>query len=352
MNQTNLSKCNGILLAFLLFCLFISGCKKNDDLVSLQKNQTEGQSGVALMAASGATLNTTKTTRSDEYKMTQRSTSVTDFNRDGSRMMQIGQYVYSFGGWHVPEESFNDVYRSKEDLRLWEKRPNAPWHGRHVFGVAKLGEFTYIVGGDNLNPAFDVWRTADGEHWTLLSTNILNNRIYYGCTAHKGYIYVVGGAGYDDVWRSHDGITWRRVANHIAFLNGENFSGSLASFEGKLWMVCGGGSGGGTGLARKTVWSSADGTVWQREPDFGGSGRYYTDVCVWDNKLWVVGGYSDAESNIKSIWYMKPDGTWVEYETPAGYIGRHATGVATYNNKLVITCGNYNNDCWVIEKTK
>ena len=117
-------------------------------------------------------------------------------------------------------------------------------------------------------------------------------------------------------------------------------------------MVCGGGSGGGTGIARKEVWSSTDGRVWKQETNFGGTERYYTDVCVWDNKLWVVGGYSSEESNIKSIWYMKPNGTWHEYQTPADYIGRHATAVAVYNNSLVITCGNYNNDCWVIEKMR
>lgn len=286
----------------------------------------------------------------DEYGMTQRSTTVTDFNRDGTRMMQVGAYLYSFGGWAVPEESYNDIYRSRDDLTAWEKLPDAPWHGRHVFGVAKPDSFTYVVGGDNLHNTFDVWRTKDGEAWTLLSTNNLGNRIYYGCAAHNGYIYIIGGLWYSDVWRSRDGVAWERVADNIGFLKGENFAGSLASFNGKLYMVCGGGTGGGTGTPRKEVWSSTDGAVWKQEKDFGGSARYYTDVCVWDNKLWVINGYNYTESNIKSIWYMKRDGTWQEYDTPGGYIGRHATGVAVYNNKLAITCGNYNNDCWVIEK--
>ena len=95
-----------------------------------------------------------------------------------------------------------------------------------------------------------------------------------------------------------------------------------------------------------------DGKIWKQENNFGGSIRYYTDVCVWDNKLWVVGGFNYEEGNTKSIWYMKPGGSWVEFETPADYIGRHATGVTVYNNQLVITCGNYHNDCWVIQKVK
>jgi hypothetical protein len=288
----------------------------------------------------------------NEYVMTKRSEAVTDFVRDGSRMAQIGKFLYSFGGWNVPEQSYNDVYRSKGDLSVWQKLPDAPWHGRHVYGIAQLNGFTYVIGGDYLQTTFDVWRTADGRNWTLLATDVLDNRILYGCTVHNGYIYIVGGAGYNDVWRSRDGVRWEQVADNVKFLNGECFGGSLASFNKKLWIVCGGTNGYGHGEIRKEVWSSIDGRKWKQEKDFGGSKRYYTDVCVWDNKLWVIGGYNFEEGNTRSIWYMKPDGTWKEFIAPNNYIGRHATAVAVYNNSLAITCGNYNNDCWVIEKVR
>jgi hypothetical protein len=63
----------------------------------------------------------------------------------------------------------------------------------------------------------------------------------------------------------------------------------------------------------------------------------------------MIGG-SGADGNFSDIWYLKKNGTWTEFIPPHSYKGRHATGVAVYNNKLVITCGNYINDCWVIEK--
>lgn len=285
---------------------------------------------------------------SDSFTMEFRSNAVTDFDRDGTRAMQIGNYLYSFGGWHMPDESFSDVYRSGGDLSVWEKRPDAPWHGRHVYGIGKLNNYIYILGGDNLNGHFDVWRTSDGEQWTELASDILGNRILFGCCVHNDYLYVVGGAGFSDVWRSKDGIGWEKVADNIPFL-GENFAGSLTSFNGKLWMVCGGGSGLGPGEPRKTVWSSADGKAWKQEADFPGTPRYYNDVCVWDNKLWVIGGYGNY-GNERSIWYMKRDGSWTEFMPPVNYEGRHATGVAVYNDQLVITCGNYQNNCWVIKR--
>jgi hypothetical protein len=58
------------------------------------------------------------------------------------------------------------------------------------------------------------------------------------------------------------------------------------------------------------------------------------------------------EGNVRAIWYLKPDGSWKEIAIPDSYAGRHATGVAVYNNQLAITCGNYQNNCWVIEKVK
>lgn len=289
----------------------------------------------------------------DQYRMTLRSEQVTDGNRDGTRCMQIGNYFYSFGGWKDPPfDSYNDVYRSTGNLAEWERQPEAPWHGRHVFGIARIEDSTYVVGGDPFHTDFDVWRTTDGQNWTKLSSNLLGNRVLYGCTAHNGYIYVVGGKGYSDVWRSANGADWELVTDNLPFLNNENFAGSLISFRGRLWMVCGGGDGWGGGTPRKEVWSSADGRQWRRENDFAGSARYYTDLCVWDNKLWVVGGYNYTEGNVQSIWYMKPDGTWHQFDVPQNYVGRHATGVGVYNNQLAITCGNYQNNCWVIEKVK
>jgi len=308
-----------------------------------------------IKSKSGITLNSTfyntlATKAPDGYTMSKTTNQVTDFERDGSRMAQIGNYMYSFGGWsNSPEDSYNDVYRSL-DLINWEKRADAPWHGRHVFGLVQLNGATYVMGGDNIHKLFDIWRTTDGESWTRLDSTTFGIRTFYATAAHNGNLYIVGGVDHSDVWRSPDGINWTKVADSLAWLNGENFAGSLASFNGRLWMVCGGGGGGGNGDPRKTVWSSEDGVSWREERPFGGSERYYTDVCVWDNKLWVVGGYNYDERNVKSIWFMNKRGEWHELPTPDTYIGRHATAVGVFQNRLAISCGNYFNDCWVIDK--
>jgi hypothetical protein len=62
----------------------------------------------------------------------------------------------------------------------------------------------------------------------------------------------------------------------------------------------------------------------------------------------MIAGYN--EENLSDIWYMTADGQWHQFETPPEFEARHASGVGVYNDKLVIVCGNYHNDCWVIEK--
>ncbi len=304
----------------------------------------------------------------DEYNMTKHSDHVTDFVRDGSRCMQLGDYLYSFGGWtdNGGEVTYNDVYRSNGDLSTWEKMPNAPWAPRHVFGCVKKDGKVWVMGGDNLNSTFNVWSSADGLNWTKESEDNpqpVGPRMYMGCCAHKigkqEWLYVVGGYGRKDVLRSLDGRNWEMVASNVSVLGsapypgGEGFASSLASLNGKLYVVCGGGTI-DQGPPRKTVFCSADnGATWQRLPDFCGTPRRYTDVLVWDNKLWMVGGYDDTSvGNLADVWYLTEKGTWHQVQTPSDYIGRHATGIAVYNNQLAITCGNYNNDCWVIDKVK
>src|SRR5690349_19791580 len=68
------------------------------------------------------------TRKSYEYVMGRYSRWVTNFNRDGNKIVQMGDYLYCYGGWtSVPLKSYNDVYRSSGDLTQWEALPDAPW---------------------------------------------------------------------------------------------------------------------------------------------------------------------------------------------------------------------------------
>ena len=300
------------------------------------------------------------TRKSYTYTMGRFSRWVTDFNRDGNKIIQMGDYLYCYGGWTSdPLQSYNDVYRSSGDLTIWERLPDAPWQPRHTYGIGKKDSTLFIFGGDVFSTVFDVWKTDDGANFTPVSQDlesVLGPRMLYGACVHNSKLYVLGGqsglgadSALTDVWMSTNGGLWRRIANDLPFL-GKNISGSVASYKGRIWVIGGGYYRSYDPDARYTnsIYSSEDGRAWQREPDAPWKPRQYGDVCVWNNRLWMVAGYN--EENLSDIWYMTEDGEWHQFDTPPEFEARHASGVAVYNDKLVVVCGNYHNDCWVIEK--
>ena len=294
-----------------------------------------------------------------EYTMSRQSTHVTDFPRDGSNLIQVGNYLYLYGGW-TSEASFNDIYRSSGELTEWEKMPDAPWTGRHTFGIGKLKSGLFIFGGDYNNDLFDVWKSTDGLNFQAVANNLettVKRRIIYGTCTHNNKLYVMGGqsnlydldAGLSDVWESSNGLSWKKIADDKTFL-GKNLAGCVTSFNGKIWVIGGGYYRHPDSAVKWTnqIYSSPDGAEWKRENDGPWVGRQYADVCVWDNRLWMVGGNNGQ--NLAEVWYMNKDGSWVQYTPPNLFTARHASAIAVYNNKLVFACGDYNNECWVIEK--
>jgi hypothetical protein len=80
----------------------------------------------------------------------------------------------------VPRIYFNDVYRSRNG-KHWELvTDDAPWAPRAGAVVVSRGRYLYLLGGEDgfvCNPQTprcppyfnDVWRSADGENWTLVT---------------------------------------------------------------------------------------------------------------------------------------------------------------------------------------
>ncbi len=295
-----------------------------------------------------------------EYSILRNATTVAAFRRDGTKTVQMGAYLYSYGGWiPEPNETFNDIYRGGGDLSRWDKVGNAPWFPRHTFGLGKIDSTVYVFGGDVLNDSFDVWKSGDGESFEIVPQVEGQNpgrRVLYGSTVHHKELMVLGGQrtlelneGLDDVWSSPDGSSWKKLSSGNTFL-GKNITGSVASFNGEIWVVGGGYYKDPNSNVQwsNEVYSSPDGIHWQRHPDAPWAGRQYADVCVWNNCLWMVGGA--IGENLREIWLMRRDGSWEYVDPPAEFEPRHATALAVYNDQLVLTNGNLQNDCWVIKR--
>jgi hypothetical protein len=298
----------------------------------------------------------------DSYIMTHRSDAVTGGNHDGTKIIQIGNYIYSFGGW-VPGASNNEIHRAAYPFTTWESRGTAPWSGRHTFGIGKIGSTVFVWGGDHINPAADCWSSTDGETWTQLATSAWPVRTIYGACVYDNKLWIMGGQTTDllhttsfyDVYSSPDGVTWTQQSNSSgnSFL-WKNLAGSVCSFNGKIHQISGGDYpiSGAPQYGDQSHRTTTDGVTWTTETNVPFTGKQYVDCIEWDGKLWVICGYRFA--NTKDIWYMNTDGSWHSYIAHDDFLPRHATGIATFDdgthNCLVLTNGNYHDDCWTIEK--
>ena len=188
-------------------------------------------------------------------------------------------------GWDAGREAAA-VWTSTDGL-VWERVA----HDEAVFGggfrqsmrsVAVGGPGLVAVGHDGGRDAAAVWTSTDGIAW---------QRVPHDEAALGGdsplttmYSITVGGPGLVAVgrdiwqgavvWTSTDGLVWERVAQDEAAFGGDG--------EQVMWSVTAGGPGlvavgADSGRESAAVWTSADGSSWQRithdETVFGGDDK-------------------------------------------------------------------------------
>lgn len=264
--------------------------------------------------------------------------------RDGSWGFSVGGDDYVAVGWFGGSTTTRQFFKSTNDGNNWTLLGNVPFTGRHTVASFNLPTRAYVVGGDVFNIvndgqyAKDSW-VYDGTSWTQLAVNSgIGDRCLMGAVYHNGAFYLVGGQKtryaadgvYSNVLRSTDDcVSFSQIGGATPFTGG-NLWGSVASYKGRIWKVCGG-IYDDANLANRTypkeIYSSADGITWAYETIFPGQGRQYHQTFVWENLLWVVGGSNTTNApsgyNLNDTWYSDNGVDWVQ--SPSGpFIGLHA----------------------------
>jgi len=134
------------------------------------------------------------------------------------------------------------------------------------------------------------------------------------------------------------GSTWRQ-ATASAEWSSRQYHTSVV-FDNKIWVI-----GGYDGSCRNDVWYSTNGINWicatnsaQWSPRCG-----HTSV-VFDNKMWVIGGYNDNNRN--DVWYSTDGVTWTCATPSAQWPGRFAHTSIIFDNKIWVLGGSNRNDVW------
>jgi len=114
-------------------------------------------------------------------------------------------------------------------------------------------------------------------------------------------------------------------------------------FDNKMWVI-----GGYDGDERGDVWHSTDGNIWTRATTNAAfSERRYHATAVFDNKMWVIGGHDGSHKN--DVWYSTDGAAWFSTTTSASFSARQGHTASFFKNKLWVVGGDDNtlkNDVW------
>jgi hypothetical protein len=300
-----------------------------------------------------------------EYHWQEVNTNCPWLPRDGAGLLVFQEKMWLLGGWNpflsawLPGYTCNEVWNST-DGNSWNFVCNAPWPARHTAGWLVHDDMLWVIGGDWNSGVqqMDVWNSTDGITWNLvldtlpmevrmthMVASLGNEMIYFGGQTLT-FLEFLGGVIYNDVWSSNDGGNWTELTNNAGWHPRGQIEGHFVRND-TLWVV-----GGGTYDARhmySDVWNTTDGINWNQVTEAANfTPRQYHEVGVFDNRLWVLGGY-EGIGNRNDVWYSDNGADWFELKnTP--WPPRHAGGVCTYDSSLWMVSGNLWNDSWRLNK--
>jgi len=220
------------------------------------------------------------------------------------------------------------------------------------------------MGATSVNNHNDLWYSIDGIDWTQATAKAnFPQRHYHTSVVFNNKMWVIGGDASNfwsdknvknDVWYSTDGIAWTQAPPNNVFSSRGGHTSAI--FDNKIWVI-----GGYDSLSqlKNDVWYSTDGIDWtQATAQTNFSPRWGHTSVVFDNKIWVIGG-SDTSLNQKNdVWYSTNGIDWTQATTQANFPPRHGHTSVVFDNKIWVIGGaagssgpssydtNIKNDVW------
>ncbi len=291
--------------------------------------------------------------------------------RDAHSVSVFKDYLYLIGGlqgnkavakggtieyWNAPHMS--DIWRSA-DGENWELvTDKAPWHNRRSVTTVVFQDKLWLMGGwDQYDYKYDnrIWFTEDGTHWKLATSTPTRWPGREGHTLNElnGRLWLMGGVDftkritYNDVWYSDDGFTWIQATSSAPWSG--RYDHAASAFKGKLYLA--GGVHINSHLTEAEVWSTADGFTWEKTvPEW--PSRHGQIFLEYKNLLWIIGGWhSDTvvkknDQGINDTWYSEDGIKWKKTDTDGPWIGREDTMGEVFKDKIWLTGGMDTNLHW------
>ena len=257
-----------------------------------------------------------------------------------------GDVMYLIGGQSSSDGFKNDVWKSSNG-KDWEQifpRTNTPddkqFSPRMSHQVVVKDGAMYLIGGhepltgsvDNIRTITtnDVWKSTNGEDWQLLTptTTIFSPReghqVVVKDDANGGAMYLIGGRSDDedknDVWKSEDGVSWKKVFPHDNTPDDKQFSPrsdhEVVVIGDDMYLIGGvnhiRNGFGFRNIRKNDVWKSSDGESWQQVTPTGTifSARQYHQVVVNGDAMYLIGGYDNLGLFKNDVWKSTNGEDW------------------------------------------
>jgi len=155
---------------------------------------------------------------------------------------------------------------------------------------------------------------------------------------------------FNDIWNTEDGVNWNLIASSSAWSPRRSMSVTL--FQNKLWML--GGWSPITGYTND-IWTSNDGVRWTKIIEHAAFPAVEgQSLIVFQNKLWKIGGVNYDERQTKNeVWYSENGIDWIKVEN-IPWKPRWDHAVTEFKGRLFLAgginlAGEVFNDVWVSE---
>ena len=252
--------------------------------------------------------------------------------------------TYLIGGLPDRYSAGDDVWHRTES-RTWTRVADDVFPPRLDHQAVSHGGTLWVIGGRAYVGAFerlsDIWYSVDGRSWTLATaTAAFGDRVDHQVVSWRGSLWLVGGNSSlnqniyeprqkhrynNDVWRSADGVNWTLVTRSALFL--PRHGHRLVVHRGSLFVVGGevfdtskfrGNNHREALTVRSEIWRSGDGKAWWPAAPFAQAPfvpRLLHAAVSHGGSLWVVGGQTTGNRGLANdIWRSADGWRWTRVE--------------------------------------
>ncbi len=207
----------------------------------------------------------------------------------------------------------------------------------------------YIIAGHThgLDRSNIVWKSSDGKNFKVINPAAsFDPRWGHTCLVFQDKMWIVGvyvsdGAPLygNDIWNSTDGISWSKVSTTTIFPIRTLHSSVV--FDNKMWVI--GGYSSTAPNNRNDVYYSTDGANWTLSTNNAAwPGRKSFDAFLLNSKMWIIGGYeSNSPYTLNDIWSSTDGNNWTRDSLPLPITARSTNnGPVTYQTSFATTLNN------------